>query len=83
MCVKAQESQSLKIPPIYIPVASYYKSGNFVKSIVVGEEWFPTMKQCQDALSMALLGVMESDHLPEGGGMTGTCMPVPSMLLKK
>lgn len=85
LCVRAAEptTESVKVPPIFVPVVSYYTNGNFVKSLVVGDEWFSTLKECQTSLSMGLLQVMENHKMPEGGGMVGACMPAPSMLLKK
>lgn len=78
-------TESLKIPPIYVPFASFYDHGRYVRSIIVSDKegkvtWYQTLGQCRDAIFAQLEHAMGS--APAGGSINATCVPVPSMDIK-
>ena len=90
--VKADETppqaQSLKIPPIYVPFASFYQNGQYVRSIIISDKegvvtWYPSLGKCRDAIFAQLEHALESAAIPAGGTINATCVPVPSMDLPR
>jgi hypothetical protein len=74
------------IPPIYVPFASFYEHGQYVRSIIVSDKdgtvtWYPSLAKCRDAIFAQLEHAMGS--APEGGSINATCVPVPSMDLPR
>lgn len=82
------EFQSMKIPPIYIPFASFYENGLYVRSILVADKegkvtWYETLAKCRDAL-FAQLEYAQANSAPNAqASINATCVPVPSMDLPR
>lgn len=79
--------QPVQIPPIYVPFASFYENGQYVKSIIVSDKdgkvtWYPSLAKCRDAIFVQLEHAM-ANSAPAGGSINATCVPVPSMDLPK
>ena len=75
------------IPPIYVPFASFYEHGQYVRSIIISDldgkvTWYPSLGKCRDAIFAQMEHAM-TNSAPEGGSINATCVPVPSMDLPK
>lgn len=74
------------IPPIYVPFASFYDHGQYVRSIIISDldgkvTWYPSLGKCRDAIFAQMEHAQGS--APEGGSINATCVPVPSMDLPR
>jgi hypothetical protein len=80
------EVRAIPVPPIYVPFASFYEHGQYVRSIIIADKdgtvtWYPSLAKCRDAIFAQLEHAMGS--APEGGTINATCVPVPSMDLPR
>ncbi len=79
--VGAADERIIKVvPPIYVPVASYYKDGKWLHSEVISDDVFTTLHECLEKTQAAITHVMQSPDVPTGAGLKIACLPVPSLL---
>lgn len=64
-------------PGGYVPVLYFYLNGKFVRVQQVAEAE-PNMSKCLEGVQEVITRIMESPQAPNGGGLRGACIPIPS-----
>jgi hypothetical protein len=41
---------------------------------------YDSLKECSEAEQRAIAGIQQAGKIPEGGGILGACLPIPSTI---
>jgi len=66
------------IQPIFVPVIVVYTNGSFSTVQLAGDEWFASLRECNESAQREAMRVLESSSVDRYTSVKVSCLPVPS-----